>query len=164
MLIKRRKFLGVGLSGLAGISLPRLFQFRARAATGNPQLKSVGGVQHLQETTYWDRTDRFEEKMKLLGAAWQRKDFRLARALAHSLRSTAIQAQAEEESPGTPLAAAARYEKADSLPSPWRNWAKGWKYFKTFTLDERIGQERQGEPVEVLLSFPIEQVTSLMRE
>src|SRR5438477_4158573 len=136
MLIKRRKFLGLGLSGCAGFSLPRLFQLRARAATDNLKAKSVGAIQSATETTYWDRTDRFEEKMKLLGAAWQRKDFRLARALAHSLRSTAFQAQAEEESPGTPLAAAARYEKVDSLPSPWRNWAKGWKYYKTLTLDE----------------------------
>src|SRR2546425_11923338 len=164
MAIKRRKFLGIGLSGFAGFSLPRLFQLRARAATGNPNAKSVGSIPPAKETTYWDRTDRFEEKMKLLEAAWQRKDFRLARALAHSLRGTAIQAQTEEESPGTPLVAAARYEKVDALPSAWRNWAKGWKYYKTLTLDEMIGQERQGEPVEVLLSFPTEQATSLTRE
>src|SRR5204863_671402 len=127
---KRRKFLGIGLTGFAGASLPRLFQLRARAAATNPTVKAVGAIQPAKETTYWDRTDRFEEKMKLLQAAWQRKDFRLARALAHSLRSTAIQAQAEEESPGNPLVAATRYETLNALPSPWRNWAKGWKYYK----------------------------------
>src|SRR2546430_17674154 len=89
MAIKRRKFLGIGLSGFAGFSLPRLFQFRARAATDNLSVKSVGVIAPAQETTYWDRTDRFEEKMKLLESAWQRKDFRLARGSLHSLRVNA---------------------------------------------------------------------------
>lgn len=162
--IKRRTFLGLGLTGVAGLSLPGLTRLNAQTTAGKPAGKAAEAVQAVSETTYWDRTDRFEEKLKLLEAAWQRKDFRLARALAHSLRSTAIQAQAEEESPGTPLVAAARFESVDTLPSPWRNWAKGWKYFKTLTLDETIGQERPAEPVEVLLSFPAEQVTSLTRE
>ena len=136
MAIKRRKFLGLGLSGFAGVSLPRWFPLRARAATGSA--KSVGTIQSAKETTYWDRTDRFEEKLKLLRTAWQRKDFRLARALAHSLRSTAIQAQAEEEGPGTPLFSAARHEMVESLPAAWRNWAQGWKYCKVLTLEETI--------------------------
>jgi metal-sulfur cluster biosynthetic enzyme len=162
MAIKRRKFLGLGLSGFAGVSLSRWFPLRARAATGSA--KSVGTIQSAKETTYWDRTDRFEEKLKLLRTAWQRKDFRLARALAHSLRSTAIQAQAEEEGPGTPLFSAARHEMVESLPAAWRNWAQGWKYCKVLTLEETIGKARPAEPVEVLLSFPSEQVTSLARE
>src|SRR5436190_24351948 len=139
MAIKRRKFLGIGLSGFAGISLPSWFPLRARAATTNPTAKSIGAIQPAKETTYWDRTDRFEEKLKLLEAAWQRKDFRLARALAHSLRNSAIQAQAEEENPGTPQMGAARHDTVDALPSPWKDWAKGWNYYKTFTLDETIG-------------------------
>src|SRR6266404_6265365 len=138
--IKRRTFLGIGLSGFAGWSLPELVQFRAHAATETSKSKAAETIQIAIETNYWDRTDRFEEKMKLLEAAWRRKDFRLARALAHSLRCTAFQAQVEEESPGTPLMAAARYERVDALPSPWGNWAKGWKYYKTLTLDEMIGQ------------------------
>src|SRR5690349_19505862 len=164
MAIKRRRFLGMGLFGFAGVSLPNLAQLRARAATGNPAAKSGAAIQAATEAKYWDRTDRFEEKMKLLEAAWQRKDFRLARALAHSLRSTAIQAQAEEESPGTPLLAAAHYETVDTLPPPWRNWATGWKYYKTLTLHETVGQAREREPIEILLSVAAEQVTSLSRE
>src|ERR1051326_8358540 len=164
MAIKRRKFLGLGLSGFAGVSLSRWFPLRARAAAENSKANSVSAIQSAKETTYWDRTDRFEDKLKLLEAAWQRKDFRLARALAHSLRSTAIQAQAEEESPGTPLFSAARHEMVEPLPAAWRNWAQGWKYCKVLTLEETIGQGRPPEPVEVLLSFPAEQVTSLARE
>lgn len=162
--ITRRAFLGLGLSGFAGWSLPGLARFRAQAAAETSKSNAAAAIQTASETTYWDRTDRFEEKLKLLEAAWQRKDFRLARALAHSLRSTAIQAQAEEESPGTPLVAAARYETVETLLVPWRNWARGWKYYKTLTLGETIGQERPAEPVEVLLSFPAGQVTSLTRE
>src|SRR5205823_14669340 len=51
MTIKRRKFLGLGLSGFAGFSLPSLFQLRARAAAQNPTAKSVGAIQSAKETT-----------------------------------------------------------------------------------------------------------------
>jgi metal-sulfur cluster biosynthetic enzyme len=141
-----------------------LGQSSAHAATGDAAAQSVPSVQSLKETTYWERTDRFEEKVKLLEAAWQRKDFRLARALAHSLRSTAIQAQAEEENPGTPLLPAGRHQKVESLPAAWRNWAQGWKFCKVLFLEEPIGLARMSEPVEVLLTFPAEQVTFLTRE
>lgn len=162
--IKRRKFLGLGLSGFAGASLPGLLPSRALAADDKPKATPAAPIPATKETTYWERTDSFEEKMKLLAAAWSRNDFRLARALAHSLRTTAIQAQAEEESPGTPLMAAARYESAASLPAPWKKWAQGWKYWKAITLDEVVGQERPPEPIEVVLGFPAEQVTALARE
>jgi metal-sulfur cluster biosynthetic enzyme len=141
-----------------------LFRRRAQAAVETPKANAVEAIPTAKEAAYWDRTDRFEEKMKLLEGAWQRKDFRLARALAHSLRSTVIQAQAEEESAGTPLMEAARYETVASLPGPWRNWAQGWKYCKALALEETIGQARTSEPVEAVLSFPAEHVTSLARE
>ncbi|MEX2168308.1 MAG: hypothetical protein WD851_03285 [Pirellulales bacterium] len=160
--IKRRKFLGI--AGVAGMSLPGLLPFRAQAGAEKAQAGAVDGVRTTLTTPYWDRTDPFEEKLKLLEAAWQRQDFRLARALAHSLRNTVIQAQAEEESPGTPLVEAARYENVESLPAPWRTWAQGWKYCKVVSLEETTGQDRPSEPVELLLSFPAEQVTSLARE
>jgi len=162
MAIKRRKFLGIGLSGFAGLTLPEFLQSHAGAAAGNRT--TTNPVQTAKETTYWDRTERFEEKLKLLEAAWQRKDFRMTRALTHSLRSTAIQAQAEEEDPGTPLMAAAQFHKVESLPAYWRSWAEGWNYCRILVLEETIGEARSDEPVEVLLSFPAEQVHSLTRE
>lgn len=118
----------------------------------------------MTESTYADRTDSFEEKLRLLEAAWKRRDFRTARALSHSLRDSAIQAQHEEESPGKPLMPAARFEAVASLPPAWRNWAAGWRFFKTVHLDEPLGLERPPEPVELLLGFPAAQVTSLARE
>ena len=118
----------------------------------------------MSETKYSERTDSFEEKLRLIEAAWKRKDFRLARSLAHSLRHSAMQAQVEEESPGQPLASPAKFEPVESLPAPWRDWARGWKFCRALHLDETLGMERPLEPVEVLLSFPADQVTSLARE
>jgi hypothetical protein len=118
----------------------------------------------MTESTYADRTDSFEEKLRLIEAAWKRRDFRTARALSHSLRDSAIQAQHEEESPGKPLMPAARFEAVASLPPAWRNWAAGWRFCKTVHLDEPLGLERSPEPVELLLGFPAAQVTSLARE
>jgi metal-sulfur cluster biosynthetic enzyme len=118
----------------------------------------------LGENSYEERTESFEEKMALLEAAWQKKDYRLARALAHSLRTTVVQTQLEKESPGTPLMPASRFETVESLPSAWRSWAQGWKYCKAVNLDETAGLARPSEPVEVLLSCPAEQAVSLARE
>ena len=164
MSIKRRNFLGLGLSGLAGSSLLGLFQARAQGAAEKPKANAVAAIPTAKETVDGGRTDAFAEKMKLLEAAWQRKDFRLARALAHSLRTTIVQAQAEEESPGTPLVGAASFAPVASLPAAWQTWAHGWSYCKALTLEETISLARSTEPVEVLLSFAAEQVTSLARE
>src|SRR5262245_54867731 len=131
MAIKRRKFLGIGLSSFAGFSLPKLFQSRARAAE-----KLSTAVEQLKETGYWERTDRFDEKLKQLELAWRRKDYRLSRALTNSLRSTAIQAQAEEEPPGVSLISTARYQEVQAFPASWKKWALGWKYVKVLTLEE----------------------------
>ena len=118
----------------------------------------------MSETKYWDRTDSFEEKLRLLEAAWRRKDFRLARSLTHSLRQTTQQAQAEEENPGPTLPAPAAFTAVAALPPAWRAWAKGWQFCRALHLDETLGITRPPEPIEVLLSFPAEQVTSLARE
>jgi metal-sulfur cluster biosynthetic enzyme len=118
----------------------------------------------MSENTYWERTEPFEEKLRLLEDAWRKRDFRLVRALTHSLRDTAIQAQHEEESPGTPLMPPEQHAEVAALPPEWRSWALGWKYFQVVHLDEMLGVERPPEPVELLLSFPAAKVTSLARE
>ncbi len=115
----------------------------------------------MAETRYWDRTDTFEEKMRLLEAAWKRRDYNVARALTASLRDTAIQAQQEEES-GKPLLAAGAARAVSSLPEPWRQWAAGWSSFHAIALDETIGRDRPPEPVEVTMAAA--GVVSLARE
>lgn len=116
----------------------------------------------MSESKYWERTDTFEEKIKLLEAAWSRKDFRLARALTDSLRNTALQAQVEEDRP--PSTAQMREETVASLPPSWRAWAQGWSHFQAFSLTEQAGQNRPPEPVELTLIVPTDHATSLGRE
>ncbi len=118
----------------------------------------------MAETGYWDRTDPFEEKMRLLEAAWKKKDFRLARAIAHSIRNIAQQAMVEESPADTPIGAASRTQRVDSLPPAWRQWARPWSHFQTITLDETTGQSRPPEPVEVTVAVPTAQCASLARE
>ena len=117
----------------------------------------------MSETRYWERTDSFEEKMRMLQAAWQRKDYRLARALAHSVRNTVTQAQAQEERPGTPLASM-REEAVATLPAAWKAWAQGWQHYQVLTLDETAGVSRPPEPVEITLRVPAGHAGSLARE
>lgn len=116
----------------------------------------------MSENTYWERTDSFEEKMRMLNAAWKRKDFHMARALAHSLRNTVKQAQAEEEVSGVPLPF--QEHSVFDLPAPWKAWAEGWQHYQVITLDETAGVGRPPEPVEIVLRVPLEHATSLTRE
>jgi metal-sulfur cluster biosynthetic enzyme len=110
------------------------------------------------------RTDSFETKMQLLQAAWQHGDFDLARSLTHSLRDTVIQTQTEEQTPDESLLTALRDQNVDSLGTAWQQWARGWKHYKVVSMEETAGEPRTSEPVEVTLSFPAKQVTSLIRE
>jgi metal-sulfur cluster biosynthetic enzyme len=110
------------------------------------------------------RTDSFERKMELLEDAWKRGDYDLARSLTHSLRDTVLQTQNEAQSPGAPLIETAQFHAVESLPASWREWARGWKYCKTLSVAEPVGEARDSEPVEIALSFPAEQVVSLARE
>jgi metal-sulfur cluster biosynthetic enzyme len=111
-----------------------------------------------------DRTDSFETKLKLLEAAWKRRDFDLARSLTHSLRDTVLQTQLEEQTPGPSLIDTWQRGTVDSLPAAWKQWAHGWRYLKVLSIAETAGESRSSEPVEVTLSFPNDQVTSLIRE
>ena len=116
----------------------------------------------MSENSYWEQTDSFEEKMRLLEAAWQRKDYRLARALTHSLRNTLMQAQAEGEMP--PPGLELPEHSVASLPAPWQQWARGWSHFRAVALDEPASLTRLPEPVEITLRVPADHAGSLLRE
>ena len=94
------------------------------------------------------RSDSFETKMRLLEAAWEMRDFDLARSLTNSLRDTIVQTQHEEQSLGESLVETAQLRSVESLDMVWREWARGWKYFKTLSVEETIGEARQSEPIE----------------
>ena len=118
----------------------------------------------MKETEYWHRTDTFEQKLELLRAASERRDFRLARALTESLKNTIIFAQQEEGSLGVPLLRADAFERVAELPRPWQEWARGWLYCKVLALDETAALARTGEPVELVAAFRADQTESLVRE
>ncbi|MFN7924993.1 MAG: metal-sulfur cluster assembly factor [Bryobacteraceae bacterium] len=118
----------------------------------------------MKESTQADRTDSFDRKIELLKAAWAKGDYRLVRALAHSVRSTAMEEAQEHESPGTPLLPAANDRETASLPTPWREWARGWSHYKAFAVDETIGRKHPVQPIEIGISVPSSRVTSLARE
>ena len=182
--LRRRRFLSIGLFGFAGLAIPSL---PAIAHTTGTKLRNtkVGKFITRIEKTYWDRTEPFEEKLNLLQSAWERKDYKVVRALTNSLRNTCVQTQVEEENPGVPILGSTQYEKVASLPEAWKIWANGWRYYKT--LDVVVtGTEQKpdietpvlgypltsipnsnfitNEPIEILLAFPSNQINSPSRE
>lgn len=158
--MKRRKFLGMGLLGFAGITLPLISKADGQHAIENFVKDTM--VPFADKTT--SQTDSFEEKITLLQEAWAKKDFRAARALTNSIRISELQVQAEEENFGTPLVGASQFGAVSSLPAAWKTWAKGWQYYKLVSLEEKVGIQRRAEPVELLLSFQSGQTASLARE
>lgn len=158
--IKRRKFLGLGIMSTAAFCLPG----SSYAAANDPVEKFVTSVISSNSEILTKQSDSFEDKVVLLREAWAKKDYRLVRSLGDSIRHTGIQSQIEEEDPGNPLMAAGQFGLVSSLSAPWKTWATGWKYYKALALEEKAGISRKLEPVEVLLSFPSDQVTSLYRE
>lgn len=153
--LKRRKFLGMGLLGFAGLTLPTVSAAGERSTFAKSAARLA--VSNRQN-------DSFEEKIQLLNRALEGKDYRLARALTNSLRISEIQAQHDEEDFGKPLVAAGEYGSVTNLPDAWKTWARGWSYYKVVSLEEKTGIARRAEPVEVLLSFNHSQVASLARE
>ncbi len=119
----------------------------------------------MRENSYWERTDTFDEKMRLLEAAYRRNDYRLARSLADSLRQSITLEQQQQLPLGTPLASGANhFTPVGALPEPWREWARGWSFAKVVALDETVNLERQHEPVEIAVAFRADQAASLIRE
>ena len=116
------------------------------------------------ERSYADRTDSPERKAQQLEAAFRQKDFRLARALADSIRQT-LDFEAQEQAPiGSPVLPAEVFEPVSALPEAWRDWARGWAFAKAVTLEETTGDARIGEPVELVAAFREGQAASLARE
>ena len=158
--MKRRKFLGMGLLGIAGLNLPLSSKAESQNSIDNFVKESIASFDDQSSS----QTDSIQTKIQLLQEALVKKDYRAARALTNSIRISEIQSQAEEENFGTPHVTASQFGRVDSLPAAWKSWAKGWQYYKVVGLEEKIGTPRKAEPVEVLLSFQAAQTASLARE
>ena len=107
----------------------------------------------MSETTYWQRTDTFDEKMRLLEAAYRRKDYRVARSIADSIRQSLTLEHQQQTSIGVPVLDSGSSIPVAELPQSWREWACGWSHVKVLALDETISLERIGEPVEIVAAF-----------
>ncbi len=118
----------------------------------------------LRETRYSDRTDSVADKLRHLEGAYRLKDFRLARALADSIRQTLQFEEQQESSLGAALVGAEAFVPVSSLPAAWRDWARGWTYAKVLSLEETAGEARAAEPVELVTAFRADQTASLARE
>ncbi|MBI4664462.1 MAG: hypothetical protein HY735_37190, partial [Verrucomicrobia bacterium] len=136
----------------------------ARESSSTEQSKLASRPANPKETSYSDRTDSVEQKLRQLEAAYRQRDFRLARALTDSIRQTLQFEEQQESSIGSPMLAAESFVPVSELPATWRDWARGWAYAKVLALDETIGEERAGEPVELVAAFRADQVASLARE
>ena len=93
-----------------------LAHWEATAAT-------LAGDKKMAETTYWQRTDSFDEKMRLLNEAYRRKDYRLARSIADSLRHSLTLEQQQQAPLGEDVLPATGDISVSALPASWRDWA-----------------------------------------
>jgi hypothetical protein len=91
--MKRRKFLGMGLLGFAGMTLP----LKSKADSQNSLEDFVKNTISPFADKTTSQTDSIQEKIQLLQEALTKKDYRTARALTNSIRISEIQSQAEEE-------------------------------------------------------------------
>ena len=110
------------------------------------------------------RSDSVETKMRLLQEAITKQDFDLARSLTHSLRDSFMQIQHESAPLAPSLVPTDQWVKVEALPAAWQAWARPWQYGKCFEVRETSGLERRQEPLEIAVSFPSDQVTSIARE
>lgn len=119
-----------------------------------------------RHTGYPEPSDSLEVKRGMLQAARERGDYRLALALADSLRD-GLEAEwrlQPEWMPETPVLGAASWQSAAEFPAPWRRWAAGWSSYQVVALTEHDGLARHAEPVDVLIAARAGIVTSFARE
>jgi len=118
----------------------------------------------MNETTYSHRTDSVARKIELLQQALAGDRHELARSLAESIRETITFRQQTDESPSDVDIRADSGRPVSELPSPWREWAAGWRRFVVFALDETVGLARSSEPVEIKVRFAANQSAGLFRD
>jgi metal-sulfur cluster biosynthetic enzyme len=117
------------------------------------------------EARYAERSDDAEKKMALLRAARKRGDYRLAVALADSLKDgLAAEWRLAGGAPAAVDLAASAWLPVAALPGTWAPWASGWSWVQPVTLRESAGIARHGEPVDVLVCAPVAWCASLTRE
>ena len=116
------------------------------------------------------RPDAVASRASLLEAARRRGDYRLAQALADSLKD-AVTAESlldglvgAGQGAAPPALPAGGWRPVDDLPAPWARWAAGWTLYQVARVAEGAGLERAGEALDVVVAAPAGAVASLSRE
>lgn len=117
----------------------------------------------MRQLAYHDRTDSVAEKLRLFQAAYAEGNLDVAMSLADSMKGT-LHFERQSQ-PSTPVDVPADNAIAvGDLPRPWASWARGWGYCHIVHLNETVGIERRGEPVDLAVAFPADHVTDTGRE
>ncbi|MGE4001019.1 MAG: metal-sulfur cluster assembly factor [Planctomycetaceae bacterium] len=114
--------------------------------------------------THAARTDSVETKLRLLQAAHARGEHDLAMSLADSIKDTLSFERLEGANAERPQIPAEASVAVSELPPAWAAWADGWKFARPVSLFETVGIARRGEPVDLTVSFPADQIVDPSRE
>ena len=116
------------------------------------------------EPTHAHRTDDIDAKVEILQRAMRAGNHELALGVASSIKDTVANERMLNADPGPADLPACGWRPTGELPRTWAHWAAGWNLCQTLRLTEPIGQTRQAEPVDLLVSMPADQVMAPGRE
>ena len=116
------------------------------------------------EPTYADRTDDVDTKVEILRRALGAGNHELALGVADSIKDTIANERMLHAEVGPADLPASGWRPTAELPEAWGRWADGWGLCQTLRLAEPIGQPRQAEPVDLVVSLPADRVASPGRE
>ncbi|MCA9103551.1 MAG: hypothetical protein KDA63_20500, partial [Planctomycetales bacterium] len=113
--------------------------------------------------THHDRTDSVAEKLRQLQAAHAVGDLSIAMSLADSLRETLRFERLQRPAIEVDIPADHTFPTAE-LPKAWAEWAQPWTACKPLDVFETVGIERRGEPIDVCVAFPADEISDPARE
>ena len=118
----------------------------------------------VDEPTYADRNDDVDTKVEMLRQALRAGNHELALGVADSIKDTVTNERLLHADPGPADLPASGWRSTQELPEAWCRWADGWSLCQSLRLAEPIGQARQTEPVDLLVSLPADRVAAPARE
>jgi len=118
----------------------------------------------VSENKFGNRSESVAEKLRLLAECYRLGEYDIAMSLTESLKDTLGFERQSHWAPEPPVVEAGSFRAARDLPAAWREWARGWRFFKSLNLREPVGLDRRDEPVDIPVAFRCDQVTDLHRE
>ena len=118
----------------------------------------------MSETSYTDRTDGVEEKLRLLQDAYSQGNHDLTMSLVESIKDTVVFERQRKKIGADSVSGAETFAAVTELPAAWAQWARGWQFCKVLELSETAGIERRQEPVDICVGFLAEHTADLQRE